>query len=67
MKTQDRKGEYTKNFNVENPKSGKTTGTVGFEQLHYILSTIEYDLTREMYLPQGNDIGYNLHPTGWIE
>ena len=33
------------------------------EQLHYVLSTTEYDLTRGMYLPQGNDFGYNLHPT----
>ena len=37
------------------------------EQLHYVLSTTEYDLTRGMYLSQGNGLGYKLHPTGWIE
>ena len=65
--TKRQKMRIHQNFNVENPKQGKTTGTVGSEQLHYVLSTTEYDLTRGMYLSQGNGLGYKLHPTGWIE
>ena len=32
----------------------KNMGTVGSEQVHYVFSTMEYDLTRGMYPTQGN-------------
>ena len=46
------------------PKVGKNYGNRRFRTTSL---DFEYDLTRAIYLPRGNDLGYNLHPTGCIE